>query len=171
LKTGWAGRQLFISKRKYISMQLLFLAFEQLLFYCCFRAILLVLRLFFKAIVYSPQLITGYLLCKLFLNKSDTALLWIIAIILIAGLIQLFILLLKQITISLRNNGNVLWIPILLVCLAYTCIFPVWLVFNSVKYLMNLISAEKSMILTWLFSTGFGIFLYLHYDFLNLRSE
>ncbi len=152
-------------------MQLLFFAFEQLLFYWCFKAILAALRLLFKAIMYSPQLITGYFLCRLYLTKADTALLWLTAIVLIACLIHFLILLLKQIIIALRNNGNFLWIPLLLVCTAYTCILPVWMVFNSVKYLMHYVSAEKAIPLTWLFSIAFGVYLYFRYDFFNLRSS
>lgn len=151
-------------------MQLLFFAFEQLLFYWIFKAILMAVRLFLRALIFSPQLITGYLLCKLLLSKTDTTLLWMIAIVLVAVLTHFFILMLKQIIIVLKNKGNFLWIPILIVCLSYTCIFPVWIVFNPVNYLMHLISAEKAVYLTWLFSIAFGIYLYFRYDFFNLRS-
>lgn len=152
-------------------MPFLFFAFEQLLFFFCFKAILMALKFCFKAIVYPPQLITSYFLCRLFLSKADTALLWLAAILLIACLIHFLILLLKQVIVSLKEKDNVLWIPLLVVCIIYTCIFPVWLVFNPVKHLMNYISVEKAMILTWLFCIAFGIYLYGRYDFFNRRSE
>lgn len=151
-------------------MTLLFFAFEQILFFFCFKAILLALRFLLIAIVYSPQLITGYFLCRLFLNKTDSALLWVTAIILVACLIHFLILILKQIIISLKSSGNFLWIPLLLIALAYTCIFPAWIVFRPVEYCMSYISAERAVSLTWLFSTAFSIYLYFRYDFFNLRS-
>jgi len=129
------------------------------------------LKLLFKAIVYLPQLITSYLFCRLILGKADTAMLWLTAIVTVAYLIHFVIIILKQVIIALRNKGNLLWIPLLAACLVYTCIFPVWIIFNPVKELMNYVSAEKATILTWLLSISFGIYLYLRYDFFNLRSS
>ena len=80
-------------------------------------------------------------------------------------------LMLKQVIVAFKASGNILWIPLLIACIAYTCIFPVWLVFNPVKYLMGYVSAEKAILLTWLFSISFGVYLFRRYEFLALRSE
>lgn len=152
-------------------MQLVFFAFEQFLFYWCFKAVLLAFRLLFKGIVYSPQLITSYFLCRMLLNKADTALLWLTMIVVIALIIHMAVLLLKQLILGLKNSGNYLWIPLLLAAISYTCIFPVWLVFNPAKNLMVFVSHERPEMLTWLFSIAFGIYLYTRYDFFNLQGK
>jgi hypothetical protein len=94
--------------------------------------------------VYSPQLITNYLLCRLFLKKADTVLLWLMAILLIASLIHFLLLMLKQVIAAFKASGDILWIPLLIGCIVHTSIFPGWL-------------------LEFFFS---GV-----YDFFNLRTE
>lgn len=145
-------------------MPLLFFAFEQLLFYWTFKALFLALRLLWKALIYAPQLITSYFLCGWLLKPSDTALLWLSMILLLAFLIHLLIMALRQLIRALKERGNLLYIPLLIAWVSYTCIFPVYLVFDPVKYLMHLISAERAVPLTWLFSVAFGLYIYARYD-------
>lgn len=138
-----------------------------IIFFLLYKAFSFLIRMTFLALIYSPQVITGYLLCRLYLRKEEPALLWMVSIVLIAFLIYAIILQLKQTIHLLISKRNWLWLPLLIFCVGYTCIFPLWIFFDTIQKAMYLVSAERAGILTWLFCICFGGYLYSRYNFLK----
>jgi hypothetical protein len=119
-----------------------------IIFLLLYKAFSFLLRMAFLVIVYSPQVITSYLLCRLYLRKEEPALLWMVSIVMIALLIYAIILLLKQTIHFLISKRNWLSLPLLIFCVGYTCIFPLWIFFDTIQKAMHLVSAERAGILT-----------------------
>lgn len=138
----------------------------QYLFDRCLNAIFFAFKLMFKGIVYFPLLVTGYLLTTLILQKHDHALAWIGLVLLFAFILYALVYYLKGILVALKSRRNLLWIPIFLLCVGYTCVAPVWIMFGTIEKLMFEVSKEQGTLLTWLFSFAFGCYIYSRYQFL-----
>lgn len=125
------------------------------------------LKLIFKLIVYIPLWFVGYMLTTTILEKADSALIWLSLIFLFAALLYQVVFFIKGITLGLMSNHNMLWIPLLALCVSFTCIFPAWLIFNYTQSIFYKISPESGNILTWITSIAFGIYVYSRYHFLT----
>lgn len=147
----------------FILMSIQFLVFQFLL-----RFIVLLLKAGVKAIIYSPQLFTAYVLSNSILKKEESILVWFIFVLLVAVLIYQCILLLKSIMHKLKDRGSWLWPVILVLLISYTCILPVWFSFNTVYKVMCLISVYRAGMLTVLFSVVMGSYIYSRYRFMDI---
>lgn len=150
-------------------MNFLLLPIQFLLFNLILKTVFFVVRMLFKALVFSPQIITGYIICLHFLNRKDAVGVWITCIVMVATLIYLFIVILKTILLAMMQKGNWLWLPLSIVCIAYTCIFPVWILFDSINHIMLFISKDHAALMTWLCSLCLGLYIFTHYNFFSSR--
>ena len=146
-----------------------FLLFPIQFFICqlLVKLVTFLLKAAVKAIVYSPQLFTAYLLCKTYLKREAPVQVWLSYILLVAFLIYQFIFLLKYVMHQLMYRSNWFWLPLFLLLVAYTCIFPVWISFDTIHQLMRFISLEQATFLTWLCSGAMSSYIYSQYHFLK----
>lgn len=143
---------------------------EQHFFDNALAGLYVVARLIGKAVLYFPVLFTGYWLATAVLHKQDTAMLWITIALLFAYAVFCAVYCLKGILIACRNAGNLLWVPIFIGCIAFTCFAPGWLVFHSLEPILTRISPDHGTSATWVISIGSAIYLYSQYDFLADRA-
>lgn len=71
--------------------------------------------------------------------------------------------------IALRANRRFIWVLIFVVCVVFTCVLPVYIVFEPIgKLLVSLSKSHKpNKVLTWVFFLVFGAYVYYRYDFLE----
>lgn len=138
---------------------------NQYLFDKTFAGLRIALKLFIKLLVYLPLWFTGYMISTNILQKDDDALAWIGLIILFALLIYQVIFFIKGLIIGLIHERNLLWIPLFILCFSFTCILPVWLVFNNIQPYLYELSPKSGNILTWIASISFGIYVFSRYHY------
>src|SRR6266542_5352116 len=137
----------------------------QSLFDNTIRGLWFFLKLAFKLLIYLPLIFTGYIIASQFLSKQAHVILWIATISLIAYFIYLFIYFLKGIILLLKFHGNLLWMPLLLIAVSFTCILPVWLIWDSASKII--LNAGGNITVQWIFAVAFGIYIYSRYNFLS----
>lgn len=116
-------------------------------------------------VVYSPQLITSYMLCNKFLSHQDSVKNWIAIFLLIAILFYLATVFLKQFTITIKNAGSLLWIPFFILLFFYTCVLPAWLLYPCVTRLINLVAHNHAVPLSYGACTLIILYIYSRYHF------
>ena len=121
----------------------------------------------FKALLFSPLLITGYFLASQVLQKGEAAVLWIASTFGFAYLLFLCIYFLKGMVIGLVERKNLFWIVIFLFCIAYTCIGPAWFVYYFCHNFMLRLSANVGNYVTWIITIATSMICYKQYDFLS----
>jgi hypothetical protein len=122
-------------------------------------------KLLFKVLAYLPLLMTGYMLADQFLEKDQAAVLWLTASGGFAVLTFLFIYFLKGMITGLREDQNYWCIPLLLICILYTCMVPFWWMFLWVDDYMLRLSPENGRIFTWIIAAGTAVYTYSRYNF------
>jgi hypothetical protein len=120
-----------------------------------------------KAMVYFPQLFTGYCITRCLLNKETNGMIWVTLTVLFALIIYQFIFLLKGMLIGLKEKKNFWWIPLFTMCVLYTCVLPVMLFFGLLHKAAFYFTIEYADALTWLFAIVAGSYLYSKYEFLS----
>jgi hypothetical protein len=140
---------------------------EQYLFDFCLYAIRLLIRVIFRAIVYSPLLITGYIIATRILNKTNHAIVWIIVIVLFATILYQLVYLIKGIIVALKSKNNYLWILLFIACIGFTCVFPAWLLTEAMQGIIFTLSKENSEIISVTIALVFGLYIYSRYLFLT----
>jgi hypothetical protein len=140
---------------------------EQYFFCLCLYAIWIIVKLIFRAIVYSPLLILGYIIATKILDENDHALAWIIVMLLSASLLYQFVYLLKGTMITLKTRKNYLWIFLFLVCVGFTCVVPAWLSMVAMKEIIFTVSKDKTGIISGMIAVVFGLYIYSRYLFLT----
>ena len=138
----------------------------QYLFGRCLNGIFIAFKLLFRAVIYSPLLITGYFIATKILSKEDSGLIWLGLVLVFAFFIYLFLFFLKGMMIALKSRGNFLWLLLFALCVMYTCVAPVWISFDDIEKLMLHLSKEEAPTLTWLFSAAMAGYIYSRYQFL-----
>jgi hypothetical protein len=118
-----------------------------------------------KLLIYSPLLFTGYWIASKVLDKQSHGLLWIGVTLVVAVVLYHILMAVKSLLIVQRNRGNLMWIPLFTVCVAFTCLLPVYLAYDSVNYLVQKLNGSD--ILTWIVLACFAMYIYFQYDFLN----
>ena len=131
------------------------------------RGLLLVFKWVFKSLVYAPLLLTGYLICTLFLDKKAHGLLWLGLPVLLAYLVYIVVMATKKILNGLRAKGSLLWLPLFVFCIAFTCVLPAYMVYSPVNYVVH--ECKGNQTVTILLMACFTGFVYFQYDFLNHR--
>ena len=116
--------------------------------------------LFVKAFVYSPLLLTGYVICRALFPPNAKGYYWVGAIILIACLLHAVLFIVKGIIIALRARGKKVYLLLLVLCVAYTSVPPGIIVYD---FLRVRVPYEW---LVYLISACAGLFVYTRYNFL-----
>jgi hypothetical protein len=121
-----------------------------------------------EGLIYSPFILTAYIITTHILHRHDHALLWLALTGVFAFvLFCIFSLLLVQMR-ELRNKKNSLWLPIYVLYVSYTCILPVYIVFKPIEHLVREMTHETSVtLLSWIFCVVFGSVVYNRYHFLE----
>ena len=102
----------------------------QIIFNRILFAFIVVIKIILKAIVYSPLLFLSWIMAKQILNANTDVILWIALILVFVAVFYFIIYFLKGVLIALKHNHNFIWIPIFICCVIFTCVLPVWLVFE-----------------------------------------
>jgi hypothetical protein len=140
---------------------------EQYIFSLCLHIFWMAIKLVFKAIIYSPLLVTGYIITVKILNKNEHALSWLILIPVFSFALYQLVYFVKGLIIGLKSRKNYFWIFLFLVCVGFTCLFPVYLLRAIIKDLIIVSSKENYRIISGLIGAFFGIFIYKRYLFLT----
>ena len=147
------------ARRNYNDGQLLF---DRVLF-----AFVIVVKTFLKIIVYSPLLFIGWLITKQILDTTTDKIFWLALILLFAVILYFIIYFLKGVLIALKYNRSWFWVPLFIFCVALTCIFPVWVVFEPLSNFIGRYAQSNQQVLTWIFALAFGLYVYSKYHFLT----
>jgi hypothetical protein len=125
------------------------------------------LKLSLKMLIYSPFLYSGYFLATLILNKDDNGLLWVVIVSLFASCLHLFFGAMKKRMNILRAKRELSWILFFGLYTAFTCAFPVWIVYGPLEKIISELTHHTNVtLLTWIISLGFGAYVYRqHYLF------
>jgi hypothetical protein len=139
---------------------------ENQFFNSCVIGLIITVKYCFKMLIYSPFLLTGYLISKAFLHRSDHVFLWMGMTLLVAYIFYIFISILKKLINIWRAENKFYWIPLFIICVAFTCILPVYLVFEPLeKIIGRLTHGSNVSLITWIFSMAFGFYVYSRHRF------
>jgi len=128
--------------------------------------LLIALKLAFKALIYFPFLVTGYLCAGVILHRKDHGLLWLGMTLLFTFMVSLIFSILKNLIRHWRTRNVFFWIPLFIVCVAYTCVFPVYLVFDLIEKIVSKMTHQSNVaLLTWIVSLAFGFFVFSRHRF------
>lgn len=118
------------------------------------------LGLFVKAFVYSPLLLTGYLVCRQVLPPGAKGYYWVGLIVGIAAVLYSVLFFVKGVIIAWRFRGNKAWILLLGLCILYTSVPPALVA-------RHLLAGHLPYPwLSWALSAGAGYWAYTRYHFL-----
>jgi len=123
-----------------------------------------------KTIIYFPLLFTGYCMARCILDKNSNGIAWVASTILFAFLLYQFIFLLKGMLIGFKKRKKLWWLPLLTLCVSYTCVLPVMLFFELLHKAAFYFTIEYADVLTWLFAIVAGSYVYSRYEFLTDNS-
>gem|GEM_PF-1098897 len=137
----------------------------QSLFDTTLRGLWFFAKLAFKLLIYLPLVFTGYIIAAKFLDKEASAILWIGTILFIAYVLYLFLYFLKGVILVLKFHRNLLWFPLLLIAISFTCILPVWVTWDSATNIILKMGGNITM--QWIFAIAFGTYIYFRYNFLT----
>lgn len=123
----------------------------------------------FKALVYFPLIFTSFAIVSSIMKKEVSSLLGLSVVILVSFMLYQLIYFLKGIIICLKSNKRLLWIFPFIICVAFTCILPVYIVLDPIGYLVKNGShaGTENNVIKWIFSLAFGIYVYFQYNFLT----
>lgn len=135
----------------------------QLVFDRTFALVPFLWNLLVKAFIYSPLWLTGYIISRQLLPANAKGYYWVGCIVLIGGCLYCVLFFLKGLIIALRSRRNPVWILLLALLVAYTCIPPGIVAFDLLR------GKIAYPWLTWTLSVGAGLFAYSKYRFLEDR--
>src|SRR5215471_3486702 len=109
----------------------------QILFHRILFAFAITIKVILKIIVFSPLIFLSWLITKQLLTANTDKIIWIGLMLIFSIALYFIIYFLKGMLIALRNNRNLLWIPLFICCITLTCVLPVWIVFEPIEALFN----------------------------------
>ena len=139
----------------------------QIIFNRILFAFIVVIKIVLKAIVYSPLLLLSWITAKQILDAKTDVILWIALILVFTTIFYFMIYFLKGVLIALNHNHNFIWIPVFICCALFTCVLPVWLVFEPLEKIVTSYAQSNQHLLTWIFALAFGLYVYSKYHFLT----
>jgi hypothetical protein len=116
--------------------------------------------LFWKAFVYSPLLLTGYVIARLFLTPATKGYYWAGVIIGIAMVIYTLLFIVKGVIIAWRARGVRSWQVLMLLCIIYTSFPPAMIVHHFLQV------HHVNVWVNWGLSAVAGLWVYGRYHFL-----
>ncbi|MBN8856174.1 MAG: hypothetical protein J0H07_30225 [Sphingobacteriales bacterium] len=126
-------------------------------------------KLIFRAFIFLPLLVTGYAFSRLsfvihYSILARTAIVFAVAV----GMYFL-LMMVRGWIIRAREDGNIFWLPVFLLCCAYTCLLTPFLLHEPVLHLFTrwhwpgwLVFAVDTVII---------MVTYFQYDFLGWRES
>lgn len=125
-----------------------------------------------KILIYFPLILTSYAIVSSIMKKDISSLLGFAVVILVSFILYLLVYFVKGILIGLKSNNKLLWILLFIICVTFTCVLPVYLVFDPISSLVKSSShsGNPNSILKWIFSLAFGVYVYFRYDFLTNKA-
>lgn len=135
----------------------------QLMFDRTFALVPFFWNLLVKAFIYSPLWLTGYIICRQLLPKDAKGYYWVGSIVLVAACLYCLLFILKGLIIALRFRGKPIWVLLLALLVAYTCVPPGIVAFDLLR------GKIPYPWLTWALAFGAGLFAYSKYRFLEDR--
>jgi hypothetical protein len=139
----------------------------QILFDKTLYALAVFFKLILKAIVYSPLLVIGYLFTKKTTGSDTDIIIWLPMVILFSFILYIIIYFLKGVLIALKYNRNLLWIPLFIFCVLFTCILPVYIIFTPFETFIARYAQTNHELITWIIAVTFGLYVYKRYHFLT----
>jgi hypothetical protein len=140
---------------------------EQYFFGICLYAFWSIIRMLFKAIIYCPLIITGYLITTGILDKRDHAVTWMLLIVSLAFILYHIVYLIKGMLIILKARKIYLWIFLFVVCVGFTCVLPAWFFMITVNGIILSHTKENTGIISCMIAVVFGLYIYSRYLFLT----
>lgn len=127
------------------------------------------LKLIGIAFIFMPLLVTGYMVSRMNIFITYSYLTRIVIIMAVAVLIFFFLRAIRGWIIQLRSNRNLLWIPVALCCLAYTCLFTPWMLHDGVSTLFA--RWHWSPLMEIVLDAVIVTITYIPYDFLGILGK
>jgi signal transduction histidine kinase len=138
---------------------------EQQLFNNSLSALRIAARSCIMLFVYSPLLLIGFALSSFLWGTGNQVLLLFLFTGIFALLLFGMIYFLKGLLIGCRNKKSLWWLPLWILCVGLTCIFPVWLAYDAIQFIAVRISATNTGMVTKLLAVILGIYIYSFYTF------
>jgi hypothetical protein len=120
-------------------------------------------RYVFSVVIYLPVLCTGYYLSNLALSPLDHSLGHLVLVLLFSYLVYLGVFFLKGVSLALKARGNIIWLFLFMVCVAFTCLLSPWLVAGPLS--RAFLRWHLSSWLVWVLTFWFGYLIYNRYKF------
>lgn len=140
---------------------------NQYLFDKALRGLWFAFKIILNLATYLPMWCTGYLITSLFLKKNDDGFAWIGLLILFTFLAYQAVFFVKGLLIGLKNKSNLLWVPLFIICISFTCLFPALFIHNNIQPWLHRISPNSGNLIAWGTSILFGLYVYSRYHFLT----
>lgn len=140
---------------------------NQYLFEKALKGLWIAFKIILNLVTYLPLGFTGYLITSLFLKKNDEGFTWIGLLILFTFLAYQAVYFVKGLLIGLKNKSNLLWVPLFIICISFTCLFPALFIHNNIRPWLHTISPNSGNLMAWLTSILMGIYVYSRYHFLT----
>ncbi|SHN43375.1 hypothetical protein [Chitinophaga sp. CF418] len=123
----------------------------------------------FKALVYCPLIFTSFYIVFSFMKEETSSLMGLGLVILVSFILYFIVYFLKGVIICLKGNNRILWMLPFIICVAFTCILPVYIVLDPIGNLVKSSSHSQTehSTIKWIFSIAFGVYVYFRYDFLT----
>lgn len=137
----------------------------QYLFNTHLRGLWLFCQLAVKALLSLPHLFTAYLLVANILDRQMSGVVWVSIILLVSYLLSLLFHLLKAVLLKFKQRKNMLWLPLFLIALTYSCLFPTWMIGEALgPYLQQVIGEAGNL---WIITDLFLFCIYCQVHFFN----
>jgi hypothetical protein len=138
---------------------------SQHLFDFTLKGLWIFLKLALKAVLYLPHLFTACLLATKLLDRHSNGLVWASAILFLSYVVFLLFCLLKAAIRSLKNRHHLLWLPVFIVAVIYSCIFPLWMIYEPADAFLQKQWSGNPVLYTITMGAFFRI--YFRHHFLN----
>jgi hypothetical protein len=142
-------------------------SYEQYFFEKVIQVIWLLIRVAFALAMYSSMIFSGMFISRRFLTTDDSSILWIAFTALFAFLFYLLVYFIKGLIVGMAATKSSLWVPLLMIVIAYACVFPITITFPIVENVIELVSKKYERELSWLVCLSFAFYIYSRYRFLS----
>jgi len=139
----------------------------QFIFDRALQGLWVAIKWLFKAVIFFPMLLAGYAITTAILTKDNNTWAWIGLVGLFAYALYVLVFFLKGLIIAFKEQDNLLWVLLFLICVGFTCVMPLWLFYEDIQAMMFDLSPASGEWLTRIAVAAIGIFLYSRYHFLT----
>jgi len=115
--------------------------------------------------LYSPLWFSGYIISTKILDKEASAFSWLGLILFFSILLYQLMFFIKGLIIGFRESGKLIWLPLAIILLFFTCFLPVYLFFPHIYALMVDVYAPQAKTLSWFAGVALFFAVYSRYHF------